>query len=429
MARFPRLLTILLFAFLCSAVALSIQRFPPPEFETDHVMPTTKEPAPRSQMLEMQNVAVLATALSLASWLILKKRSRKGIVALMLFSLLYFGFWRKGCICSIGAIGNVTLAIFNAEYAVPWTVLAFFFLPMIFTLFFGRSFCAAVCPLGAIQDIVLLRPLRIPVWLETALRLIAWLYLFLAILFATTASAFIICRYDPFVAFFRFNANPALWVISIAMLVIAVFVGRPYCRFLCPYGLILRQLGRLSIFRVKITPDECIHCRLCEEACPFGAIDKPTVQWPDTEHARGRVRLLILFCLLPVFVAVGVWGGYHVHPKLAMSHPTVRLAQQVQSQQTDSAEEITDEVKAFYTSGQSLNELTSTAGDTQKQFSVGAALTGGAVGLIAGFTLLMHSIFWKRSEYEAQRAGCVACGRCYNYCPQHRKWLSEKNGK
>ena len=414
---------------LCAAPALSIQRFPPPEFDTDHTIPTATQPSVQVGGPEILDVAVLLLALSLASWLVLKKRSRRWIVVLMLFSLAYFGFWRKGCICSVGSIGNIALAIFNSDYTIPWTVVVFFFSPLVFTLFFGRSFCAAVCPLGAIQDIVLLRPLRVPVWLETALRLIAWLYLFLAILFAATASAFIICRYDPFVAFFRFNANPALWVISIAMLVIAVFVGRPYCRFLCPYGLILRQLGRLSIFRVTITPDECIQCRLCEEACPFGAIEKPTVQWPDTEHARGRVRLLVLLCLLPVFVAAGVWGGYYLHPKLAMSHPTVRLAQQVQNQQTGSPVEITDEIKAFYTSGQSLEDLTNTAGDTQKQFAIGAAFTGGMIGLIAGFTLLMHSIFWKRSEYEAQRTGCVACGRCYNYCPQHRKWLSEKNEK
>ncbi|MHC5086583.1 MAG: 4Fe-4S binding protein, partial [Planctomycetota bacterium] len=43
--------------------------------------------------------------------------------------------------------------------------MVFFFSPLVFTLFFGRSFCAAVCPLGVIQDLVLLRPLKVPIWL------------------------------------------------------------------------------------------------------------------------------------------------------------------------------------------------------------------------------------------------------------------------
>ncbi|MHC4289551.1 MAG: 4Fe-4S binding protein [Planctomycetota bacterium] len=427
MNRLPRISIVLLLWLLCTVTALSIQRFPPPEFEeTDHTIPTATQPSARSVGLEILDVAVLVAVLSLASWLVLKKRSRRWIVVLMLFSLAYFGFWRKGCICSIGAIGNITLAIFDTSYAIPWVVLAFFFLPLVFTLFFGRSFCAAVCPLGAVQDIVLLRPLNIPPWLETTLRLLAWLYLTVAILLAATGSAFIICRYDPFVAFFRFSANPAIWVISFSMLIIAIFVGRPYCRFLCPYGLILRQLVRISKFRVTITPDECIHCRLCEGACPFGAIEKPTVEWPRTEYPRGRRRLITLICLLPVFIAAGLWIGHRLHPKLAQSDPVVQLAQRVQLEQAGVHLETIDMSKAFYSSGRTLEDLYHSAEVKQSQVAIGSALMGGLMGLIIGGTLLMHSIFWKRAGYEAHRAGCVACGRCYNYCPRHRKWLKDK---
>lgn len=420
---------ILVFLLLGTVPALSVQRFPPPEFETDHTIPTATRPSPRAEVLQVLDVFVLIVALSLASWLVLKKRSRKGIVALMLFSLLYFGFWRKGCVCSIGAIGNISLAIFDSGYTVSWVVLAFFFLPLVFTLFFGRSFCAAVCPLGAVQDIVLLRRLDIPAWLETTLRLLAWLYLSAAVLFAATGSAFLICRYDPFISLFRLNANPGLWIITFSMLIIAVFVGRPYCRFLCPYGLILRQLGRISRFRVTITPDECIQCRLCEGSCPFGAIDKPTVEWPQAEYPRGRKRLVILIGLLPVMVAGGVFAGYKLHPRLALNHPTVQLAERIKLEQSGVYREPVDETKAFYASGQSFERLAQQAQHKQKQYAIGSSIAGGWMGLVAGFTLIMHSIFWRRPEYQAQRSGCVACGRCYNDCPRHRLWIKNKKKK
>ncbi len=356
------------------------------------------------------DVAVLIGALALASWLVLKKRSRKWIVGLMVLCLLYFGFWRQGCICPIGAIGNVTLGIFNADYPIPWFVVAFFFIPLVFTLFFGRTFCAAVCPLGAIQDVVLLKPLKVPAWLEAALRLVAWLYLSLAILFAATATSMLICRYDPFVSFFRFSANAALWVISISMLVVAMFIGRPYCRFLCPYGLVLRQIGRISRSRVTITPDECIHCRLCEDACPFGAIEKPTVEWPQKEYTKGKRRLLVLIIALPLLVAAGTWLGYQLHPKLAQAHPDIKTAQDITAGQM----QVSD---AQYQTTQAK----------QRQFAVGTSIVGGWMGFIAGISLIQYSIFWKRPDYQAHRAGCFACGRCYNACPRHRLWMKTKS--
>ncbi|MHC4558760.1 MAG: 4Fe-4S binding protein, partial [Planctomycetota bacterium] len=137
---------------LCAA-ALGVERFPPPDFvETDHVMPPTTVPGPRQDVYEYIDAAVLLAALGISSYLVFKKRSRRTIFILMLFSLFYFGFWREGCVCPIGAIQNIILSFFDADYAVPITVAAFFLLPLLFTLFFGRTFCAAVCPLGAVQD-------------------------------------------------------------------------------------------------------------------------------------------------------------------------------------------------------------------------------------------------------------------------------------
>ena len=203
----------------------------------------------------------------------------------MIAALFYFGFVRDGCICPIGAIQNVTLTVFDSSYAIPLVAAAFFVVPLVFTLFCGRVFCGAVCPLGAIQDAVLIHPVRVPRWLESGLRLLAYTYLGAAVLFAAIGSAFLICRYDPFVGFFRLSGNWNILILGVSLLVIGLFVGRPYCRFLCPYGVILRQLSRLSKKRVTITPSECIKCRLCEDACPFGAIREPTERL-----ARRRVQ-------------------------------------------------------------------------------------------------------------------------------------------
>ncbi len=402
------------------SVATAVQRFPPPQFSEPRELPEPTTPPPRSMTMETVDVAVLAAALMLAAWLILKKRRRGWIVALMLFSLGYFGFWRQGCICPIGAIGNVSLAIFDASYALPLTVLAFFLLPLLFTLFFGRVFCGAVCPLGMVQDLVLIRPLRIPAWLESGLRLFAWLYLGLAILMAATASALVICRYDPFVAFFRLGANPQLWIISLSVLVVSLFVGRPYCRFLCPYGVILRQLGRLSKYRVTITPDECIHCRLCEDACPFGAIDKPTVEWPDSQRVKARHRARVLLMLLPMILLLGGWIGFKAAPALARSNAAVRLAERIRLEEAGLVADRTDESTAFRTTNRTIESLYTEAENKQQDFVIGSTLLGGAMGLLCGLTLMRTHICFRRDQYEAHRAGCVACGRCYLSCPREQ---------
>lgn len=410
---------------LCSET-LGLERFPPPDFvETEHAIPNPTTPNPRQDIYEYIDAVVLLAALALASYLVLKKRSRKAIFTLTVFSLLYFGFWRKGCVCSIGAIQNVVMSIFDPGYAVPIVVVAFFLLPLVFTLFFGRSFCAAVCPLGAIQDLVLSRPISVPIWIENGLRLLAYVYLALAVLFAATGSAFIICRYDPFISIFRMTGSLNILILGGCLLLIGVFIGRPYCRFLCPYGVILRQLSRLSKWRVTITPDECIRCRLCEDSCPFGAIRKPTAQWPQQEYHVAKKRLAFLLLLLPVLVFLGVWAGSSLKGLTSQTHETVRLAKQIYLEDTGQIEEVTDASTAYRASGQEIEKFYEQASNIRAKFEFGGWILGGFVGLVIGLKLIGLSVWRRRTDYEADRASCLACARCFKYCPREHVRLKK----
>lgn len=382
-----------------------------------HETPTTEFPEPRLGSLEYVDVGVLVAALALASYLALVRRSRRGLFCLAIISLAWFGFWREGCVCSIGSIQNVTLALFDPSYAVSLSVVAFFALPLVFTLFFGRTFCAAVCPLGAVQELVTVRPVRVPLWLEHTLGLLAYIYLGAAVLFAATGTAFIICEYDPFVSFFRLSGSANLLILGGSFLVIGVFVGRPYCRYFCPYGVLLRWLSWASKWHVKIPPEECIHCRLCEDACPYGAIREPTVEQSLPERARGRRRLVLLVALVPVLIVLGAWLGRSLADPLARMDPTLRLAEQVRLEETGQVTERIDAVRAFYESGRPAEELYIDAIERQRQFASAGWWLGLWVGAVVGAKLLHLSIRRRRVDYQPDRTGCVSCGRCYWYCP------------
>jgi NosR/NirI family transcriptional regulator, nitrous oxide reductase regulator len=237
--------------------------------------PAVQKPLPRSSWLQLLDVGVLAAAMGISSWLVLKRRSRKALVALAIGSVAYFGFYREGCVCPIGSIQNVALALTNPRYSVPMVVTATFFLPLVMAVFAGRAFCGGVCALGAIQELVLLKPVKVPPRLDRALGLLKYVYLGLALFFVLKPGGdFLICRFDPFVDFFRRTGPPHMLLIGGAFLLAGMFVGRPYCRYLCPYGGLLAWCTRLARRGVTITPDKELDCGLCAEACPYGAIEK-----------------------------------------------------------------------------------------------------------------------------------------------------------
>jgi len=97
----------------------------------------------RGHLSSVRNVAVLAAASgSEVGWSISRARARLG--ALSIFSVLYFGFWRKGCVCAIGSLQNVALGLCDGAMRCPWR-------DGVLRVAIGvravrrRTFCAAVC--------------------------------------------------------------------------------------------------------------------------------------------------------------------------------------------------------------------------------------------------------------------------------------------
>jgi len=413
------LCTVLLLFFAIGAASASPagEFVPLPSFST-YEIPNTQNPVPKAELREYLDVGALFAGLSLATYLALVKRSRNGLFLLTIASLAWLGFWRKGCICPIGAIGNVTLAACDPSYIVPLSAVAIFILPLIFTLFFGRTFCAAVCPLGAVQELVAIRPVQTPVWLDHTLGLLAYVYLGAAVLFAATGTAFVICRYDPFVGLFRMSASVNMLILAACFLVVGVFVGRPYCRYLCPYGAILGLLSKVSKWHVTIPPDICIQCRLCEEACPYGAIREPTIVLPASQRHSTTRRFALLLLLLPALIGLGAVLGRYLDVPLARLHPTFRLAEIVRSEETNKSELTTHESDAFRKTGKTVEDLYRETSVLLSRFGIAGAWFGAWVGLIIGVKLIHLSIRRRRTDYEPDRAACVSCGRCFWYCPR-----------
>jgi ferredoxin len=317
----------------------------------------------------------------------------------------------------------VALSIVDPAYAISLAALLFFLLPLIFALFFGRTFCAAACPLGAIQDLLVIHPVSIPSWIRKTLGFIPVIYLGLAVLLAATGSDFIICRYDPFVGIFRMDGPFLMIFLGITFLLLGMFFARPYCRVFCPYGVLLGWFSKFSRWHLSITPAECIKCKLCRDSCPFDAIDVPTDEaYRSPAASRKNLRRFILYiALIPLLTLAGSWVGYKSHIYLSRVHPDVYLAELMISHPELKEDQENLDIQAFLESGETFEQLVDQASLIRRKFRTGGWMLGGFLGLVLGITLMNQVVFRRREDYEPHRENCFSCGRCMDYCPVDRK--------
>jgi ferredoxin len=412
-------LSILLFAMF-PVIAATQNRFPKPDFESGYQYPAFTYHVPDELFWTAFDLVLLVVLMSVVVWAVIRRKKRAPVVWVSVVSVAYFGFFRSGCVCSIGSIQNVALALSDSSYVLPVTVLLFFIMPILFTLLFGRVFCAGVCPMGALQELVNVKNFRLSRPVEAVLGIIPWIYLAFAVLYAVTRSGFLICRFDPFIGIFRLSGDIGMIMFGALLLVVAVFTGRPFCRFLCPYGALLSLFSRVSIWRIKITPS-CINCDLCYNSCPLNAIRPPYENRVKESRIHGVKRILTYLVILPVMTLSGAFVMYLMSDTFSNANKDIRLYELVALNEASSQDIPPLEVEVFYAQGGTFEELTVQAKNIRGNFRHSAVFAGAFIGLVIGCTLIGLSLKRTRKTYEIDDAVCVNCGKCLGYCPQNRQ--------
>jgi len=186
-------------------------------------------------------------------------------------------------------LGSLQTALGDVRFKLPYYILGVL---LLFGILLGRAICAFLCPFGLVQDLInkiptpKLKKSTVTRWLsfgKYAILLVFVIYLPLHFLWQNGVSTPAFCKYlcpmgtlqagIPLVL-----ANESLQAIIGTLftwrvvwlgiiLLAAVFIYRPFCRFLCPLGAIYSLFNKYALFGIKVNSHRCTGCQKCVSSC------------------------------------------------------------------------------------------------------------------------------------------------------------------
>ena len=246
------------------------------------------------------------------------------------------------CYSCPGAVGACPLGALQNAFAQSGTRAPYYILGILglFGLLFARTVCGFLCPVGLCQELIHKIP-SVKIKKGRATRALSYLkYVILAVMvvampilyglqgIAVPAFCKYICPAGTFEGGLGLLVNPINWsgsrdllnmlgsiftwkfCVLMVIIVLCVFLYRPFCRFICPLGAIYGFFNKISFIGVKVDKIKCVDCGLCVKHCQM-----------DIKHVGDHECINCGRCISICPVKAISWKGSDLFKKLTEENP------------------------------------------------------------------------------------------------------------
>lgn len=174
---------------------------------------------------------------------------------------------------------------FSAGELFPQMILVF--MVFLVTALWGRFFCGFLCSFGMLQELIFFfskrvvsGKVRIPERFDSVMKFLKYFILVFIVAGVWILALPVDSSWNPWGVFGMLvsgnfsiisSAIPTVgFAVLLAITAGSLFVGRFFCRYLCPLGALFAVVSRKRLYKIRRQSDSCTNCGLCTRSCSMG---------------------------------------------------------------------------------------------------------------------------------------------------------------
>ncbi len=199
------------------------------------------------------------------------------------------------CYSCMGSLGSCPIGSLQAVVGKNSNMFSFYVVGFLMFIggIFGRFVCGFMCPFGLFQDLLYKIPFVKKIRTLPKEKFLVKIKYIILIVFVFLMPMFLVnplgngnpyfCKYICPVGTLEGGiplaiANTAIrgaigflfyykLTILMVIIILSIFVYRPFCKILCPLGAIYSIFNKVSLYKYRVDKDLCINCKKCVNTC------------------------------------------------------------------------------------------------------------------------------------------------------------------